>query len=87
MTSNVHIYQKFIEENLEYMEELQRVYAYWKKIESKRVFDVKWSDTVSDILKDTKQEITRLADECYYYIIRAKEQQEAYVKTCKEQLK
>ena len=87
MTSSVHIYQKFIEENLEYMEELQRVYVYWKKIESKRVFDVKWSDTVSDILKDTKQEITRLADECYYYIIRAKEQQEIYVKTCQEQLK
>jgi len=66
-------YMDMIDENLEYVEELQKEVEYWQKIYQKRVFDGTWPESIQRVIDSIKLNIKINLDGCQEYLLRIKE--------------
>ena len=77
-------YMQFIEQNLDYVEEIKAEVEYWEKIYKKRVYDHNWPNSIRSLIFDLKTEIRKQIEECLYYINRIKEIKENAAISCSQ---
>lgn len=73
MSYHIIDYQKFIEENLDYIEYLHKEIKHWNSIKQKRALEAKWTESLQEIVDNIKILIKKNMDECQYYLKRIEE--------------
>ncbi|MFA6067554.1 MAG: hypothetical protein WC810_03135 [Janthinobacterium sp.] len=64
----IPVYQKFIDENLDYIQHLQLEIEHWEKIYKKRVFEAKFPKEIKEMISGFKKDIENNIKECHYYM-------------------
>jgi len=77
MNNTQQMYAEWVEENLNYADELKLDVEYWQKMLKKRVFDGTWPRSIKAVISALQYQIVKQIEDCHYYIERIKEEKNA----------